>query len=109
MLSGPRRLKSHAKGHLAGLDSELTELERRAGIEQAAQDAREAIPLFLYPLRGDRSDEEVDREIADHRRDEIRRLYFAIKEISLRKALITKDRECEQAAGDVWEDEIGDL
>jgi hypothetical protein len=82
------------------IGKEICELEARAGIAADAEKAREGsfFPLHVFsdtPLFSEASYREGEEEFARERSSinrKIRRLYFSIPDIKLRKLLIEKDR-----------------
>lgn len=74
------------------LGDELTALQERAGIAKKAEDAQ--LGPFIPNLDATPTQYELERE--DYARRKVRDLYFGVQDIELRKALITKQRECDR-------------
>jgi hypothetical protein len=87
---------------LKKLGAEMAELEKRAGIEQKADSARLG-PLFPNL---EHSPDEYFKDVESHARRGIRRLYFGIEDLGLRKELIAKHRECDRALEIKWQSDI---
>jgi len=92
-------------GKQSRLKRELMELEKRAGIWDAAKKAREGppIPYGLFDIERKplgAQEEQLERDLYqadqhDYIREETRRLYFGVEDLVLRKSLIEKERECD--------------
>jgi len=83
-------LEAQAKGKMLG--GELRELEERAGITKKVEDAQ--LGPFIPNLEATPTEYELDRE--DNARRRVRDLYFGVQDVALRKALISKYRECDR-------------
>ena len=94
----------------------LIELEIRAGIAEAAENLRTEAPSYIgvYDAAELYSDEQQELAIAEeefHRQRTTRRLrdlYFAVRDVDLRKELIAKDREEGSLALRYWQQEMSD-
>jgi hypothetical protein len=87
---------------LKKLGVELTELEKRAGIDKQVESA------LLGPMfpNLEASPDEYFKDVEYHARRKVRKLYFAVEDIGLRKVLIAKRRECDTAAEAHWQEII---
>jgi hypothetical protein len=101
-MAGPRTMNdSEYAGRWRGLVAQLRELERRAGIDQAADRWRlPAAPGAGLDresdddeTRGGRPREPYSFALDPARRREIRAFYFGVADVALRRALISKQRE----------------
>lgn len=80
---------------LDNLNAELAELEMRAGISEKVEDAKLG---SLFPDL-DASSQQYWDDTEDHARRRVRRLYFEeVADVELRKAMIAKRRECDNAS-----------
>src|SRR5450631_2487767 len=75
------------------LGDQLQALEESAGIAKQVEDAQMG-PMFPNL---DASPGEYFRETEDIARRKVRRLYFAVEDLELRRGLIRKRRECDRA------------
>ena len=93
-------LQALARGKFLG--DELRALEERAGIAKKVEDAQ------LGPLipNLEATPDEYFRETEDYARRKVRKLYFGVEDLDLRKALIAKRRECERMHADHLNNEL---
>jgi hypothetical protein len=84
------------------LTEELVELETRAGIAEKVKDV-EIGPLFPNL---EATPDEYFNEAADHLRWTVRKLYFELEDVELRKRMIRKRCEIETAAGVYWQRQV---
>jgi hypothetical protein len=83
------------------LDAQLLELERRAGVSDAAKGLRDAAPdrdgvrAAAEAAEGGLSDSQHSPLSDTEQRRDLRSLYFSVPQAGIRKALIAKHREVE--------------
>jgi len=84
---------SEALARFKAMGDELRALEERAGIAKKVEDAQ------LGPMFPDleAAPDEYFRQTEDYARRKVRRLYFAVEDVALRRELIRQRRECDQA------------
>jgi hypothetical protein len=95
----------------------LVELETRAGIGKAAEKLRNAVPAYwtVYDEAEPYSDKkrELENSLERSHQEEtdrrIRNLYFSVRDLELRKALIAKDREIGDLALHYWQQDLSDV
>jgi hypothetical protein len=92
--------EAHAAGKILG--DQLTALEERAGIAKKAESARLG-PLFPNL---EASPDEYFREVEESARRRVRKLYFGVEDLALRKALIAKEREGARFCNQVLQDQL---
>jgi hypothetical protein len=93
---------------------ELVEMEQRAGIHEKAEALRNEPPDYFGFIAGLEWDSDERRRAetaaeeyhADRTVRKIRELYFSVADVELRKALIGKDREEEEAGRKYWEERL---
>ncbi|MRD49681.1 hypothetical protein GHT07_20620 [Caenimonas koreensis DSM 17982] len=84
----------------------VSELEAQAGITEAADRAREG-SMFPLGIDGDNvPPEEYFADEADHTRFGVRRVYFGVEDVSLRKQLIRALRKLEKVHSELLDRDI---
>lgn len=93
---------------LKPLRDEVAGLEKRAGVEGAVERAREG-SFFPLGIDGEKVDpEEYFADEADHVRRGVRRAYFGVKDVALRKEMIEALRSLDAKHSELLDRDVGE-